>query len=98
MQIIAIMDGQLASDLFCDDVRGLLGIPIALASWQSNVSGFFFGIRCSLIATLAPLARNDTWNLYFVMLSVAKHLFAIALDSKLPATARNVYVRAEGIT
>ena len=26
-----------------------------------------------LLATLAPLARNDTWNL--VMLSVAKHLF-----------------------
>ena len=29
------------------------------------------------------------------MLSVAKHLFAIALDSNLPATARSGNVRAE---
>ena len=29
-----------------------------------------------------------------VMLSEAKHLYTIALDSNLPTTARNVYVRA----
>ena len=32
------------------------------------------GNQESSIATLAQLARNDTWNLYFVMLSEAKHL------------------------
>ncbi|MDE7217496.1 MAG: hypothetical protein K2N20_05325 [Helicobacter sp.] len=41
-----------------------------------------FGYPALLIATLAPLARNDTWNL--VMLSVAKHLYAIAHDSNNP--------------
>ncbi len=39
---------------------------------QSTVSECSLGILCLLIATLAPLARNDTWNL--VMLSEAKHL------------------------
>ncbi|MDE7255620.1 MAG: hypothetical protein K2N54_05515 [Helicobacter sp.] len=36
-----------------------LSLREALASWQSNVHERSFGIPCLLIATLAPLARND---------------------------------------
>ena len=68
---------------------------IASEAKQSTVlNARCVGILCLSIAALAPLARNDTWNL--VMLSEAKHLFAIAPDSKLPATARNVSIRAVG--
>ncbi|MDE7255676.1 MAG: hypothetical protein K2N54_05815, partial [Helicobacter sp.] len=51
-------------------------------------------IPCSLIATLVTLARNDTWNL--VMLRRSRNIsLPLLTDSNLPATARNVYVRAK---
>ena len=41
-------------------------LPFVIASEakQSTVSGFFFGIRCLLIATLVTLARNDIGIVY----------------------------------
>ncbi|MDE7173817.1 MAG: hypothetical protein K2N70_05665 [Helicobacter sp.] len=55
------------------------------------------GILCSLVAALALLARNDTWNL--VMLSKAKHLFAIAHRFQRPShSAQRLCSSPQGIT
>ena len=59
-------------------LRHCEGLPEAI-----NRIGILFGIRYSLIATLALLARNDT-----------KTESSIAHHVSVPATARNVYVRA----